>query len=84
MNCLECQELLQQRLDGERIAATEAFDRHLNECAACREQHAAAVRLLDGIKQLPKVALAANFAQSIVAQVMRDRRQRQEIGRAHV
>src|ERR1017187_2765388 len=83
MNCLECQELLQRRLDGERIAA-EALDRHLSECATCRELHAGAVRLLDGLKRMPRPALAPNFAQAIVAEVRWDRRQRQEKTRRRV
>jgi hypothetical protein len=78
MNCPECQELLQTRLDGERIAATEALDRHLSECATCAELHATAARLLDGIKQLPRTNAHTNFTRSIVAQVIHDRRQRQD------
>jgi hypothetical protein len=84
MNCLECQELLQKRLDGERIATTEGLDQHLNECATCREQHAAALLLLDGVRRLPRPKAPANFAQSIVAEVMRDRRQRQDKMRRRV
>jgi hypothetical protein len=84
MNCLECQELLQKRLDGERIAATEALDQHLNECATCREQHAAALLLLDGIQQVPRPKTSANLTASIVAEVMRDRRQRQDKMRRRV
>ena len=83
MNCLECQDLLQKRLDGERIAAA-ALDRHLTECAACREQHAGALRLLDGLKRVPKPALASGFAQAMAAQVVRDRRHRQEKMRRRV
>jgi hypothetical protein len=78
MNCPECQELLQRRLDGERIATSESLDRHLSECAACREQHTAALRLLDGIKHLPQAKAPTGFANSIVAAVMQDRRQRQD------
>ena len=83
MNCLECQELLQRRLDGERIAS-EALDRHLSECAACREQHGGAVRLLAGLKRVPKATLPTDFAQSMAAQVMRDRRHRREKMRRRV
>ena len=36
------------------------------------------LRLLDGLPHLPKPKLPANFAQVMVAQVMRDRRQRQQ------
>jgi len=78
MNCLECQELLQQRLDGEAIAAAEALEQHLNQCATCREQHTAAARLLEGLKELPRTSPASGFARAIGAQVMQDRRQRRD------
>jgi hypothetical protein len=77
MNCLECQELLQKRLDGERIAVAEMLEQHLGECTTCREQHAAALRLMEGLQQAPRPKPTANFAQRLVAQVMQDRRQRQ-------
>lgn len=76
MNCLECQDLVQQRLDGKPIAAPDALEHHLEHCTDCRDQHAAALRLLEGIQQLPKFTLPTTFAQDIAAQVMQDRRQR--------
>jgi hypothetical protein len=76
MNCLECQELLQKRLDGQKVASA-ALDQHVSECATCKDQHAAALRLLDGLKQLPSPTLPADFARSMTSQVMHDRRQRQ-------
>jgi hypothetical protein len=76
MKCLECQELLQQRLDGEPVTDAAALEQHLNECAACREQHLAALRLLDGLKALPKPQPPPGFAQTLAAEVLRDRRQR--------
>ena len=36
MNCPECQELLQRRLDGEILANSPELERHLSECLACR------------------------------------------------
>ena len=83
MNCLECQELLQKRLDGEALAP-EVLDQHLSEGAACREQHAGVVRLLQGLNGMPKPMLAPGFAKSMAAQVMRDRRHRQEKVRRRV
>jgi hypothetical protein len=78
MNCLECQDLLQKRLDGERIAASEGLERHLSECAACRELHAGAVCLLEGLKRIPQSRPTPGFAQDLAAAVMKDRRQRRE------
>jgi predicted anti-sigma-YlaC factor YlaD len=78
MNCLECQELLQKRLDGERLAGLESLDRHLSECAACRDLHAGAVRLLEGLKQQPQIKPGPGFAQALAAAVIRDRRRRRE------
>lgn len=83
MNCLECRELLQKRLDGEVISAP-ALERHLSECAACREQHAGAGRLLEALQQLPPVKAPANLAQSMVAQVIKDRLHRQQRVRRRV
>jgi predicted anti-sigma-YlaC factor YlaD len=84
MNCLECQELLQKRLDGDRSAGPEALDRHLSECAVCRELHAGAACLLEGLKRMPQPKLAPGFAQTLAAQVIRDRRQRREKMRRRV
>jgi predicted anti-sigma-YlaC factor YlaD len=45
MNCPECEELLQRRLDGEPLADRVALDRHLTECTVCRERFAGAARI---------------------------------------
>jgi hypothetical protein len=84
MNCLECQELLQKRMDGAAALPAELLEAHLNQCTACREQHACAVSLLDGLALLPQPRPAANFARSMVAQVMHDRRHRQQKTRRRV
>lgn len=76
MNCLECQTWLQRRLDGEATAPTDAVEQHWSECAACREQHAAATQLLDGLKQLPRPRPAPGFAVSLTASILRDRQHR--------
>jgi len=78
MNCLDCQALLQQRLDGLPTLRTPEFDQHLAQCAACRELDAAA-RLLDhGMRSLsrpaPSDALAARIVQAALAD--RDLRRR--------
>jgi predicted anti-sigma-YlaC factor YlaD len=35
MNCPECQDLLQRKLDGETVGG-EALEFHLSQCATCR------------------------------------------------
>jgi hypothetical protein len=78
MNCLECQELVQKRLDGDRLDASEALDRHLSECAVCRELQAGAVCVLEGLKQQPQVKPRPGGARALVAAVIRDRRRRRD------
>jgi hypothetical protein len=76
MNCLECQDILQRRLDGGPTASDPALDQHLAQCAPCRERHAAARRLLDGLQAFPHPTLPAAFAARVVAAVLRDRARR--------
>lgn len=83
MNCLECRELLHKRLDGEPIAQ-EAIEQHLSQCAVCRDQHAGALRLLESLKKTPAPQLPVNFASAITAEIMHDRRQRQQKMRRRV
>src|SRR5438128_11769464 len=73
MNCPECQELLQRRLDGEILANSPELERHLSECLACREQHQAASRLLEALRSARPV-LEGTPAPRIVMAVLRDRR----------
>jgi hypothetical protein len=73
MNCLECQALVQQRLDGLPTLRSPAFDQHLAQCAACRELDAAA-RLLDhGVRTLPRPAPSEALAVRIVQAAVADR-----------
>src|SRR5438309_855882 len=76
MNCLECQDILQRRLDGGPTAPDPGLDQHLAQCAPCRERHAAARRLLDGLRALPRPTLPDAFAARVVSAVMRDRERR--------
>jgi hypothetical protein len=76
MNCLECQDILQRRLDGGPTAPNPALDQHLAQCAPCRVRHAAARRLLDGLRAYPQPALPAAFAARVVDAVLRDRARR--------
>jgi predicted anti-sigma-YlaC factor YlaD len=74
MNCPECQDLLQQRLDGTPPANPNDLDRHLASCPDCRARHAAAGRLEAGLRLLPSVVVPADFAGRIVRRVIAERR----------
>jgi hypothetical protein len=77
MRCPESEALLQRLLDGEALDDRAALDRHLAECALCREQHAAAARLLDdGLPALCEGPPALWTARVIAAIVTDDRRRR--------
>ncbi|HZZ79694.1 MAG TPA: zf-HC2 domain-containing protein [Gemmataceae bacterium] len=76
MNCPECQDLLQQRMDGEATPTSDALERHLSECSACRELHSGATILLEGLKKMPLPRLAPDFARTMTAEILHDRRQR--------
>jgi len=84
MNCLECQERLQKRLDGDSLPTSDAVEQHLSDCAECRDIHLAAQLLQDGLKQLPKPKLPANFAKNLAATIMAERRQRHAKMRSRV
>src|SRR2546423_1857059 len=70
MNCPECQDLLQRRLDGAAPAPDAALERHLADCARCRERHQAARRLLEGLQALPQPVPPANFAAAILLMLL--------------
>lgn len=75
MNCLECQDLLQRRLDGTASPAGEV-EHHLSQCPSCREQFAAAGLLLEALKTIPRPVLPPLFARAVAGAVLRDRVQR--------
>jgi hypothetical protein len=76
VNCLECQELLQRRLDGAAVPDRAALERHLASCPECRERHAAAALLLEGLGSLPPPQPAPDLADRTAARVLRDLRAR--------
>jgi hypothetical protein len=84
MNCLECQELLQSRLDGNLVPASSDFEQHLAGCQSCRQSHTAAVVLLDGLRRLPALEPPLDLSGRLVAAVLRDRQHRQQRTRARV
>src|SRR5262249_5006309 len=76
MNCPECHDFLQRRLDGDVAADHAALDHHLAECADCREQHQAAQRLAGGLRLLLPPAPPADLARRITLRVLADRADR--------
>ena len=77
MNCLECQDLLQRRLDGETVPGSAALEQHLAGCQSCRHTHAAGALLLEGLKELPpSPPLPAEFTRHVVGSILRDRQRR--------
>lgn len=76
MNCPECQELLQRRLDGEDTADRVDVQAHLASCAECRERHAAAALLLEGLRALPRPAVPPGLEDRTCAALLRDRHNR--------
>jgi hypothetical protein len=83
MNCHECEVLLQLRLDGTPTSSA-ALESHLKECATCRENHAAAMRLLEGLKQQPKPKIDPGFARRMTEEVLLDRKTRADKMRRRV
>jgi hypothetical protein len=73
MNCLDCQALVQQRLDGLPTLRTPEFDQHLAQCAACRELDAAARVLDHGVRLLPRPMPSDGLTARIVQAALADR-----------
>jgi predicted anti-sigma-YlaC factor YlaD len=80
MNCPECEDLLQRRLDGDAVDR-HALEQHLAVCAACREQHHAAQLLLDALHVWPSVRVPDNFAKNVVRAVVEERVARRRVHR---
>jgi hypothetical protein len=74
MNCPECQNLIQERLDGGDFLADAEVDRHLAECRECRQLQEAARRLEEGLRLLPVPFPPPGFADRMVQQVLVQRR----------
>jgi hypothetical protein len=75
MNCTDCQERLQARLDGEGVPADE-IAAHLAACPECRALEAAARRMQAGLRLRTPPVPPAGLAERITAGVLADRRRR--------
>lgn len=84
MNCLEFQDLLQQRLDGATVALSADCESHLRQCPTCRALQQSSHALMAGLRLLPAPSLPADFAKRMALLVMDDRRLRVRRRRMHV
>jgi hypothetical protein len=76
MNCLDFQDLLQRYLDDRSRPPAPEYTRHLAVCAECRTAHQNAVRLLQGLRDLPRPAGSPELTERIIAGVLQYRRSR--------
>jgi anti-sigma factor RsiW len=77
MNCPECLDFLQRRLDGVDDAVPADLERHLAGCADCRAWFAAADRLQEGLRCQAAPRVPAYLTDAIVrALVTHERRRR--------
>jgi hypothetical protein len=76
MICLEYQDLLQNRLDGDAPISSPEIEIHLSQCPSCRTLHTSAEALLEGLKTLSPPTGPADFAQRLARAVLEDRRLR--------
>src|SRR6516162_4681281 len=74
MNCLECLDLLQRRLDGDAQAESVDLERHLSECADCRARHGAVPQLAEGLRLLASPLPPAGLSNRIVNRVLAEHR----------
>jgi hypothetical protein len=76
MNCLECRDWLQRRLDGE--AGAPELEDHLAHCPSCRGQHQGAQLLLDALHESKRPLPSPGLTGRIVANVLADRQARRK------
>jgi hypothetical protein len=74
MNCPECLDLLQRRLDGLVLTGRTELDRHLAECPECRARHRSVQHLSDGLRLLDWPAPPAGLSQRIAGRILAERR----------
>jgi anti-sigma factor RsiW len=74
MDCASCQELLQRYLDGEPAVLDQpTLATHLSICPDCRDWHAAAQRLLEGVRLLASPQPPRSLSGQICRQIQAER-----------
>jgi hypothetical protein len=81
MNCLQCQQLLQDRLDGLPPTDTAGMNRHLADCPRCRGERSAAGRLEEGLRLLSPPMAPGRLSDRIVSAVCDDQLRRRRVRR---
>jgi hypothetical protein len=76
MSCAEWDNALQERLDGGPASGRPGLEPHLATCPTCRERHAAARRLEEGLRLLAPPSPPAGLADRIVGRVLAEHRAR--------
>jgi hypothetical protein len=76
MNCSESLYWLQLRLDGEPVPHLGGLRDHLASCTSCRELHATAGRLTEGLRLRPVPAPPPGLSAALVDAVIADQRVR--------
>ncbi len=76
MKCAECQELIQQHLDGLEPANPADLELHLRSCPSCRAEYVATNTLRSGLRLLTPPAPPAGLAGRITAQLQGEQRSR--------
>jgi len=81
MNCLQCQQLLQDRLDGVPPTDAAEMNRHLAACPRCRGEQRAAGRLEEGLRLLAPPAPPPGLSERVVRAVRQDQVRRRRVRR---
>jgi hypothetical protein len=74
MSCPEWQKAFQQLLDGEAVADHPAFDRHLAECAGCRDLYAVSQSVAAALRGQERPLPPADLTERIVVRALAQRR----------
>lgn len=77
MNCADCQDLLQQHLDGVELTDQAALDLHLGCCSSCRVLHGAGGRLRQGLRLLVPPTPPRGLAGQVAARLLQEHAARQ-------
>jgi hypothetical protein len=75
MNCPDCHEWLQRRLDGEMLEMP-GVEEHMAGCLSCRQQYQAVRFLFEGLQNLKRPVPPEDLTQRILTSVLADRRAR--------
>jgi hypothetical protein len=81
MNCPECRELLQRRLDGDAAPLSASANAHLAACPSCRGLFASAEVLLKGLAAKPAVVVPSSLTDRLVTFAVSDREKRRQRSR---